>query len=102
MIMRRAIVLLSIGLVGCGVTQISPQCRAKWPIAPISASHHVAAAIEIDVLDAELDCERERRVRACRAPHVVIEPGASLQAITRAEAIVAEMVRACEARERGK
>jgi len=97
----RLIIVLLVLLSGCA-TSIGPECRAKWPIAPIGASHHVAAAIELDVLDAELACERERRVKACRAPHVVIEPGAPLQAITRAELLVDQLVRACEAKERAR
>ena len=90
------IILLSLLLAGCAFTRISPECRAQWPISPIGTSHHVAAARELEVLDAELQCERERKAKLCRPPRVVIEPGASLQAIARAEQLVDELVRQCE------
>lgn len=96
------VVLLSLLATGCAFTPISPECRAKWPISPIGMSHHVAAARELEVLDAELECERERRERLCRPPRVVIEPGASLQAIARAEQLVDELVRQCEEQRKGK
>lgn len=94
------VVLVFLLLAGCAYAPISPECRAKWPTSRMGTSYYFAAARDLEVLDAELQCERERRAKLCRPPRVVVEPGASLQAIAKAELLVLGLVRQCE-KERG-